>query len=298
MKVAILTVFYPEMVNNYKEYLSCISNQTYKDFTLVIVDDNFPKDTSKLIKKYNLKYHIISSNKHPQLNRIEGLKYCYDQNFDIVIFSDSDETMSHERVGKIFKFFCVNVGVDLVFNNSIAKSDESFFTLFYKEKIELVDILDFNMLGYGAMNCRRSHIPFIIKNINLNIYAFDWWLALIFLIENKNIYFLKDVKNYYRIHENNFVGPALSINEKRVLQSIQTKLVVYKEMLNYCERNGFHSKGFIFKKKYSDTKDLSSYILENGSEGYLKNVKHYFRNFKNIYWWQEALSLKQLKIRS
>ena len=55
MKVAVLTVFYPEMIKYADEYFKCIADQTSSNFTLVLVNDNCPMDVINQVENFNIK---------------------------------------------------------------------------------------------------------------------------------------------------------------------------------------------------------------------------------------------------
>ena len=134
MEVAVLTVFYPEMIKYANEYFKCVANQTYSNFTLVLVNDNCPIDVINQVKNFNIKYELLSSSDHPQINRINGIKHCYNKKYDIIISSDSDETMYSNRVEKIINYFVKNPKSEVVYNNSVAHYKKKQFNLFFKKK--------------------------------------------------------------------------------------------------------------------------------------------------------------------
>jgi hypothetical protein len=296
MKVAVLTVFYPGMEEYIDEYYQCISSQTWPGVELVIVDDNCQFKFSSQASKYGIYPQVITSTSSPQLNRIAGLKYCYNQKYDIVVCSDSDETMHTDRVKKVVEYFVKNKNKQVVYNDSVASTKYRKFSLYYKDVICFDDIVDFNILGYGAMNCRREHIPFIVENVNPKVDVFDWWIALVYLYNHPSVDFLRDAKNLYRTHSNNYVGPALMINAERTNLSIKIKLETYKEMEQYSSRDKNNSKTKLFKNKINEILEIKSYIKKYGIGNYVELIDKYFFN-KNIYWWQDVVSLDKLKIK-
>jgi len=296
LKVAILTVFYPDMLQYQDEYFECVARQTYPDSKLVIVNDEYPLDLKVEARKYDLGPSLIPSAGHPQLNRLAGLEYCYDEKFDIVILSDSDETMYPDRVQRVVDYFASNPEAPLVYNNSYARSADYEFNLYYKDQLRLTDILDFNMLGYGAMNLRRNHIPFILEHQNLNVYVFDWWLALIYLLHNREVDFLKDAKNQYRAHDKNHVGPLLRIEEDRLRLGIKTKQLIYGEMIEYCNQRDLNKEAELFRNRLREVRAIAHYVSENSIEFYAERVKDYFREADNMYWWQDVVTMNQLEI--
>ena len=223
MKVVVFTVFYPGMEDFIDEYFQCIVSQTFSKLSVVVVDDDCPVDILNKAQKFKIDLKILPGVNNPQLNRIKGLKYCYDKGYNIVICSDSDEIMKADRVERVVKYFSKNKDKDVVYNNSEISDKGGKFNLNYKSVISINDVIDFNVLGYGAMNLRRGHIPFIIKHKNLSVDVFDWLLALTYLLNNQSVDFLKDVKNIYKVRDNHHVGPILSIDIDRIKLGIETK---------------------------------------------------------------------------
>ena len=50
---------------------------------------------------------------------------------------------------------------------------------------------------------------------------------------------MKDAKNHYRAHDKNYIGPLFRIDEDRLQLGIDTKRLIYHEMIRYCEQNNF-----------------------------------------------------------
>ena len=71
--------------------------------------------------------------------------------FDLIICSDSDETMFADRVEGVKRYFFQRPDQYLLFNNAEASHEGAYFDLNYKSVLCLDDIVDFNVLGYGAM---------------------------------------------------------------------------------------------------------------------------------------------------
>ena len=101
MKIAILTVFYPNAKKYLSKFLDSLSKQTYKKFSLLIVNENLKLKLDQ--KKFPIK--IINGYKNDgQKNRIAGLEYCK-KRFDIIICADADDTLDKNRVKTILNFF-------------------------------------------------------------------------------------------------------------------------------------------------------------------------------------------------
>ena len=146
------------------------------------------------------------------------------------------------------------------------------------------------------MNFTRKHIPFVVDHQNLKVEVFDWWLALTYLTLNDSLDFLDDVKNHYRNHENNFTGPIFEINGSQVKLGIKIKINIYKELEKYCRKRKLIHKASIFNRRLEEVKKVNEYIKVNSINNYTKKVCEYFENSKNIFWWEDVVSLKKLGI--
>ena len=145
MKVVVFTVFYPGMEDFIDEYFQCIVSQTFSKLSVVVVDDDCPVDILNKAQKFKIDLKILPGVNNPQLNRIKGLKYCYDKGYNIVICSDSDEIMKADRVERVVKYFSKNKDKDVVYNNSEISDKGGKFNLNYKSVISINDVIDFNV---------------------------------------------------------------------------------------------------------------------------------------------------------
>ena len=294
MKIACLTVVYPSMKNHFNDYIESLNAQTGVEFDIIMINDNFGNDINFYCNRINNEVKLFKHEGSPQANRIFGLEVCKRLGYDLIICTDSDETMYHNRIELVFKYFSNNHHEDIVFNNGDCTYNERYFSLFYKEQLNLFDILDFNVLGYGALNLRSKTIPFVTGIANENVLVFDWWLALTYLLNNPSITFLKEAKTKLKYHEGNFIGPIFEVNRKRIEFGITIKKNIYSELILYCEKNNLIDKILIFREKIYEIEEIETFIEQNTFETYFHLVNKYFHN-KNIYWWFEILPINYLK---
>jgi hypothetical protein len=295
MKIAVLTVIYAEMAGFMEEYIKCIQDQSCKDFDLVVISDRFPMSIEPFMKRAGVNAKVFEFSQSHLGNRLYGLKACRDLGYDIVVCSDSDETMFVDRIEKIVTFFSEHPEKKIVYNNSVARRGNKYFDLFYKERITLLDVLEFNVLGYGALNLRKDMIPFVLEHRNEHVLVFDWWLALVYLLRYGEVDFLKGVKNNYRAHPGNFVGPVLDIHRERVKLGIRVKKHHYSELARYCRENGFEDKVSIFTNQLAKVVEVEKFIVDTSLDYYIELVKNHFENREKMYWWQDVVSLDKCK---
>ena len=291
MKIACLTVIYPEMMGSIDEYAENIRRQTCKDFELVVVNDGVTGDFKTALKKVPVPVLVFDCSLSHQKNRLFGLSICQKRNYDVVICSDSDEIMAPERVQRIREFFMEHKEESLVFNNVVSESNGRRFDLAYKDTIRLDDIVDFNVLGYGAMSLRRDLIPFVLEHENSNITVFDWWLALVYLIKYPHVRFLSDLAEQARYRKNTLVGPAFEISGETIQKSLKIKKTLYMELAQYCRKQEITDKDELFSGKLDEIHEIEKFIKVNSLPAYLGRVKKYFESGEKLYWWRDAVSL-------
>ena len=286
MKTACLTVFYDGMQQFIDEYLQCIVDQTFKDFTLVIVNDGFPGYLDSIVERVGIQTIILDASNSPQQNRLQGMQRCKELGFDIIICSDSDETMYPDRIEHNIRYFEQHPHRDIVFNNSVGVDNNNYFDLFLKRRVEFTDIIDFNVLGYGALNLRTTLVPFIVNLANESVGVFDWWLGLRYLIEHKDVEVLEYARNYYRAHEGNFIGPVYEITENNIQIGLQVKEAIYTEMHEYCLK---HNRAFmsLFKVKLEEISGIKVFIEQYSLQHYIELVNQFMVGKKKIFWWEQ-----------
>lgn len=295
MKVACLTAIYSGMAQYIEEYIMCVQHQTTKSFDLILINDKFPLTLKKYTEQLDIDVKVFKHSKTPLENRLYGLKVCRDLGYDIVICSDSDDTMDKDRIEKVVEYFIRHPKSKFVYNNSVGYFGESIFDLYYKNNIIFSDIIDFNILGYGSFNLVSDFIPFVLNNVNKNVLAYDWWFGLVCLLNYKSVDFLKDVKNNYRLHSGNFIGPFFDINEKRILFGMRVKKDLYSEMIKYCQENDFKKEEDLFRKKLKEMFELEEFISKTSLEYYTKLINEFFASKRKLYWYQDVVPLNKLK---
>ena len=115
---AFLTTVFPQNEKFLKPFFNSLSAQTYKDFDLVIVNDNF-KNLDYYKDLYsNLDIININSSNTPAKNREVGINYCIDHKYEVLIFGDSDDYFANNRVEK---------SLELLKNTDVLVHDLSLF---------------------------------------------------------------------------------------------------------------------------------------------------------------------------
>jgi len=294
MRVACLTVTYPGVESYFEEFYQSFLIQTNSSADLVIMNDGLG-DLGKLISESEVQPVLIQEVKgSPAQNRMTGLQACKEAGYDVIICADADETMHEDRIGDIIEYFITHPQAELVFNNSAFRDESGYFDLNYKSRLTWQDILDFNVLGYGAMNLRSSVVPFFQRHADTGVEAFDWWLAMVYLLSHESVDFLAATSNHYRKHTDNFVGPLTNIKSHQIQQALVVKTQFYKHLSFYCYRFQIHEAQEIVRKQLDSLEETNDVIQFIGFEWYSQTVKKYLETMDRIYWWQPAVLMDEL----
>ena len=90
-----------------REALQSLCYQTCKQFSVIVVDDHSPEPLKEVVEEFDNKLHIIYKyaevNGGPGAARQIGLNICYEKDFDLVMFLDSDDMLFPHTVERLTK---------------------------------------------------------------------------------------------------------------------------------------------------------------------------------------------------
>ena len=88
-----------------RQALQSLCYQTYKKFFVIVVDDHSPEPLKDIVEEFDDRLHIIyryaEENGGPGVARQIGLNLCYEKNFDLVMFLDSDDMLYPHAVARL-----------------------------------------------------------------------------------------------------------------------------------------------------------------------------------------------------
>ena len=208
-RVAFLTTVYPMNLVHLNEMLESLVNQSYKNFDLVVVNDNL-QEFSHLKQHYSNHLTIIelAPGKSPIENRKIGLEYCRKCQYDFLIFGDSDDKFSVNRVKDAISLLST---YDVIVNDLTLFTNEAVLERNYlsnrlsnNQLITFDDVKNKNFLGLSNTSIKLSLIEdFTITN---DLIAFDWFFFSVLLLQGKKAFFSNSITTYYRQHADNLVG--------------------------------------------------------------------------------------------
>ena len=295
MKIALLTVFFPKISEFINDYLDSVAQQDFKNFSLVIVTDEFKIDLSAIREKIKIPCYALNSSSKPINNRIKGLNFCKKQNFDLIICNDADDILYKNTVLNIYKFFKKNTKENLAYCSLFYKENKKIrkFSM-NKKNIFLNDVINHNYRGYGALVLKKKLIPFFTECEKNKPLIFDWFFLLKYLLFYKRVKLIKDAKIFYRQHLKNNLGPKRAFNKVIVKKSIKYKENTYSNLINICIKNNFKNIT-VFKKKIAEQNKLYDIINDKLiGKRYLSLIKKKFSKNKKVFWFEEALYSRNL----
>lgn len=113
----LLSIYYREDVNNLRQALNSLLNQSLQPSEIIIIKDGpLTEDLNNILSSYMKKYSIIKCISLPQnvgLGRAlnEGLKYCINE---IVARMDTDDIAKPERFQKQIQYLKLHPDIDVV----------------------------------------------------------------------------------------------------------------------------------------------------------------------------------------
>lgn len=229
--IAFLTTIFPVDEVFLTDFFNSLCQQTTKDFDIVVINDGYV-NFDKIKDVYHMLNILeIKCSDTPSQNRQYGINYCIDNGYEVLIFGDSDDYFSPNRV---------ELSLQLLVENDIVVNDVSLFNnhgVYEKNyitnrvdnnsKVEFDFIKDKNIFGLSntALNMK------ILKTVNFDkdLIAIDWCLYKDLLANKNTAVFTNKTTTYYRQHKDNTIG----------LQVVNGKYWLWWELKNgeLCEVN-------------------------------------------------------------
>jgi len=284
IKTVVFTTVFDGIELFFNDFLESLELQTYKDFSLVIANDNFSKLNTYTNKSSIKDIHVIDVNSAPAENRVIGIKECIDLGADIIIFADSDDTFDKNRVETAHKYL-LDKNFDILINDiNICSSELKIINKNYFSKrlennylVKFQDILNCNFCGLSNSAIKTN----LIKNTPIIANdPFDWMLFSCLLLKSPKAVYTNETSTHYRQHNSNFIGMRNMVNDDKIKHSIDIKAKHYK----------------ILEENNDTLEELSEYFnkISSMEREELKNYYEYcYSNYhKNAFWWEEAKKME------
>jgi glycosyltransferase involved in cell wall biosynthesis len=208
-----------KQLNFLKRAINSVFAQTFKDYEIIIIDNNFDNTTKKFLKK--LKVKIIYKKIHNQgiiaKSRNLGIKYA---NGKWISFLDSDDEWTNNKLEETFKEIKIK-NIDVICNNEWIVNDSSteFWSYGPNSKNFYLFMLKYgNLLSTSASSVRKK---FLIKNsISFNErrefkLAEDYEFFLNIAKNDGNFKFLSKPLGFHYFHRKNLSNDEETLNSSK-----------------------------------------------------------------------------------
>jgi len=186
--VAFLTTIFPMEERFLIDFFDSLSGQTYDNFDVIVVNDG-----------YDNFYDV---------NREYGINYCIKRKYDILIFGDSDDYFSNNRVELSLNMLNSN---DIVVNDVSLFSDRGVYeTMYISNRLSDNSKVNFNYIKnkniFGLSNTALKINILSKVSFDKDLVAVDWYLYKSLLKNSCKAIFTNKAITYYRQHKDNTIG--------------------------------------------------------------------------------------------
>lgn len=236
MNNVVVTFIYPNAIPFLEPFIVSLNEQTNKDFSVIIFNDGIQNATS-LFENLEINHQIINVSGSIKEVRQEAFELLKKSDAETIIFQDSDDFMSNNRVE-----VCLNYlkNYSLICNDlDLIDTDGNLIkTGYWSDRLSNSFIFDynfikkFNIVGLGNTAIRKELLDNEIQFSNDAILALDWFIFYQLLEKSKEkAVFVNACKTIYRQHESNTVGLG-EFSLKRLQHAINVKKAHYKALNN------------------------------------------------------------------
>jgi len=262
------------------DFLDSLKDQTYHIFDLIIVNDGYP-DFHKIRSQYtSLSIIELNPSTSPVKNREVGINYVLEQNYDILIFGDSDDYFKNNRIETSLRKLQEH---DIVVNDLTLFNQNGIFNEKYlsnrvlnNSEITLEMILHKNIFGLSNTALRCS----ILEKCTFSseLIALDWYLFTILLLKGHKAIFTNETVTFYRQHGHNIVGLGQRSKES-LLRTLSVKEKHYGVLKQFYPQ---------YLPLYEEMNVLHDKIRD---ENYLNDLLDQVIDYP--LWWEELKSIKE-----
>ena len=206
--VAFLTTIFPMKEQFLIDFFDSLNRQTYDKFDVVVVNDGYDNFYDVKMKYQNLSIVELPYSDTPAKNREYGINYCIDNKYDILIFGDSDDYFSDNRITKSIKLLSSH---DIVVND-LTTFDKTgiLHDKYISNRIENNLIINYNFIKdkniFGMTNTAINLNILNKVKFDDSLIAVDWFMFKDLLKLGHKAIFTNEIISYYRQHFDNTIG--------------------------------------------------------------------------------------------
>lgn len=256
IKIAWGTVVYPEALVFFTEHIKTVMEQNYKEFSLLIVNENVDTQVlDKILCETSMSYTIVPAKKETSAvkNRIHLVKEACLRNIDLLIIGDCDDLFSYNRVISIKDAYEKDSKASFFYNTIYNMDGGRVMPELPKITNSIKNIAQYNYLGMSntAINLKKISLEFVDSLNECSSNIFDWYLYTRILLNGGYGCFVEDAKTFYRIYDTNVVG----VREKND-ENINYEKRVKKKHYELLSKYDILFKDLYRKYAVSEIKDI------------------------------------------
>lgn len=260
LNTAVVTFFYPSITKYLPQFVATLNAQTDLNYTLVVFNDNVNIEfLSDFFESLLVEYYVIPVTGNPVEIRVKALEFLQIANFDTIIFQDSDDLMTHNRVEVLANLlskhqFVVN-DLDIADEDGIVYQSAFWKENFVgKSSFSYLDIFNKNFAGLSNTAVQQSILIGIDFKTRAELNVADWYVFFLMLYRHdcKGI-FTSLTKTIYRQHNRNLIGINNGDQEKKEIGGQVKK----SQLAALSDKLGVEAVLKI-KNLYKDHKDIKS----------------------------------------
>lgn len=282
-RMAVFSVIFPANLNYFNAFLQSLAAQQDIHFDLLLVVDqveNIEFYTAPFNDKYAIQM-IAASGTIAEV-RAQGIEWLMSLRYDAIIFADTDDLMSPDRVGVCRKGLSEHA---IVVNDLVPFADQPLTSTGYwrsrlldRQKFSRNDLQYFNFAGLGNSAIRREVLRTI--EIPAHLQAVDWFLFFHWMQQYDGM-FLHDGKVLYRQHASNLAG-LFRVDAPRLLRTVDIKLQHFLAL---------ESQFPVFRREIAKHELLNKKLKSDAT--YCEEALQQLNDKTiNYFWWEETQYLK------
>jgi hypothetical protein len=294
----LIAVVYQGVEPYLSDYFRAVNNQDTTEFDLLLLNHAIP-DFELQELSVPCKLVQIPSNITPIVIRCDAISYALKHNYKNIIFSDTDDYFTKNRISTSIEHLKQN---DFVFNqlDLVDHSGKLLIGNIIDELSDNKEITDCNqIIDYNFLGLSHTAVQTVaLKNFKSPEYiiAFDWWLFTFMLLNGAKGKLINNATTFYRQTDSNLVGLHRTLDETRLQTGLQVKKTHYKVVKDFCNEQLLTSLFKLYSEKYEDMVELGDALKNNQ---FMKNYIEIVNKNQDYFskgWWGEILSLKHFKM--
>ena len=256
--------------------LESVLDQTYKNWEVIIIDNNSTDDTNKVINQYNdprIKYLKINNDGVIAKSRNLGIK---EAKGEWIAFLDSDDWWTKDKLEVCLSKICKNVDFIHHATEYVIKSKSFFKKKIIKGREFKKPILNDLLIGTITKGSQISNSSVIVrKNILIKIGGlnenkilvgsddYDTWLRIA-QVTDQFLYINKKL-SYYLFHDGNTQNKDMSIPQRLVVRDFM-HLFSNQQKLNLEIKLRYISSNYNYLNNYHEkAKKDFMFVIRNGA---------------------------------